>query len=86
MELVNRVKKLRKRRPKQPEKQHQEPARPDTGKYTPLWAPGQPDYDPTLPFGPHIYVARKSAPDSWWVFALEVFVLVTAASLFAYAW
>jgi len=81
--VVERVKKLRKRRPKSDSSKDE---RPDRSKYTPYWAPGQPGYDPALPYGPHVYVARKSAPQSWWVFVLEVMIVISAVSLFTYAW
>lgn len=38
----------------------------------PSWAPGQPDYDPNLPYGPKVYLARRKKPDPWWVTAIEV--------------
>jgi len=81
--VVEKVKRLRKRRPKSDGNSNK---RPDSKKYTPYWAPGQPGYDPSLPYGPNVYVARKSVPDSWWVFALEVTVVLTAVCLFGYAW
>ncbi|KAK3737286.1 hypothetical protein QZH41_000098 [Actinostola sp. cb2023] len=30
---------------------------------TPSWAPGGPDYDPNLPYGPKVYLARRKKPD-----------------------
>lgn len=41
-------------------------------KEIPSWAPGGPDYDPNLPYGPKVYVARRKKPDPWWVTAIEV--------------
>lgn len=41
-------------------------------KETPSWAPGGADYDPNLPYGPKVYVARRKKPDPWWVTAIEV--------------
>lgn len=32
----------------------------------------RPDYDPRLPYGPKVYVARRKKPDPWWVTAIEV--------------
>ena len=40
--------------------------------YKPSWAPGGPDYDPDLPYGPNVYLARKKKPDPWWVKYVEV--------------
>lgn len=41
-------------------------------KEIPSWAPGGPDYDPNLPYGPKVYVARRKKPDPWWVTVIEV--------------
>ena len=41
-------------------------------KEIPSWAPGGADYDPNLPYGPKVYVARRKKPDPWWVTAIEV--------------
>ena len=30
------------------------------------------DWDPNLPYGGKVYLARKKKPDPWWVTALEV--------------
>lgn len=38
----------------------------------PSWAPGQPDYDPRLPYGPKVYLARRKKADPWWVTSIEV--------------
>ena len=38
----------------------------------PSWAPGGKDYDPDLPYGPKVYLARKKKPDPWWVTCIEV--------------
>ena len=43
-------------------------------KEIPSWAPGGQDYDPNLPYGPKVYVARRKKPDPWWVTAIEVHV------------
>lgn len=41
-------------------------------KETPSWAPGGSDYDPNLPYGPKVYLARRKKPDPWWVTTIEV--------------
>lgn len=41
-------------------------------RYKAPWAPGEPEYDPLLPYGPKVYLARKKKPDSWWVTGTEV--------------
>ncbi len=41
-------------------------------RFKPSWAKGEPDYDPDLPYGPNVYLARKKKPDSWWVKYVEV--------------
>ena len=41
-------------------------------KEIPSWAPGGTDYDPNLPYGPKVYVARRKKPDPWWVTVIEV--------------
>ncbi len=41
-------------------------------RYKPSWAKGEADYDPNLPYGPNVYLARKKKPDGWWVKYLEV--------------
>ena len=41
-------------------------------KEIPSWAPGGADYDPNLPYGPKVYVARRKKPDPWWVTTIEV--------------
>ena len=41
-------------------------------KYTAPWAKGGPEYDPDLPYGPKVFLARKKKPDAWWVKYLEV--------------
>ena len=41
-------------------------------KEIPSWAPGGADYDPNLPYGPKVYVARRKKPDPGWVTAIEV--------------
>ena len=41
-------------------------------KYKPSWAKGEADYDPDLPYGPDVYLARKKKPDAWWVKYIEV--------------
>ncbi|XP_001627003.2 uncharacterized protein LOC5506291 [Nematostella vectensis] len=51
---------------------------------TPSWAPGQPDYDPNLPYGPKVYLARKKKPDPWWVTCIEVAVVVGVLLFFVY--
>lgn len=45
-------------------------------KEIPSWAPGGADYDPNLPYGPKVYVARKKKPDPWWVTAIEVLKII----------
>ncbi|XP_065656307.1 sel1-repeat-containing protein YbeT [Hydra vulgaris] len=55
-----------------------------TKRYKPSWAPGEPGYNPLLPYGPKVYLARKKKPDPWWVFALEVFVVVGVLCMFVY--
>ena len=34
--------------------------------------PANEDWDPTLPYGGKVYLARRKKPDPWWVIALEV--------------
>ena len=41
-------------------------------RYKAPWSPDGPDYDPLLPYGPKVYLARKKKADPWWVVALEV--------------
>merc|ERR1712034_269000 len=53
-------------------------------RYVPPWAPGQPEYDPLLPYGPKVYLARKKKPESWFVFAIEVTVVVSVLCFFVY--
>ena len=53
-------------------------------RYKPPWAPGGPDYDPLLPYGPDVYLARKKKPESRWVLALEVCVVVLVICSFVY--
>ena len=54
------------------------------GRFRPSWAPGEPDYDPLLPYGPKVYLARKKKPDPWWVFAIEVAVVIFVICMFIY--
>ncbi|KAL9976417.1 hypothetical protein ACROYT_G013716 [Oculina patagonica] len=42
------------------------------------------DYDPNLPYGPKVYVARRKKPDPWWVTAIEVSVVVGVLLFFVY--
>jgi hypothetical protein len=41
-------------------------------RYKAPWSPDGPEYDPLLPYGPKVYLARKKKPDPWWIVALEV--------------
>ena len=41
----------------------------------PLWSKGGPDYDPDLPYGPKVNLARRPKPDPWWVRCLEVCIV-----------
>ena len=41
-------------------------------RYKAPWAPGGPEYDPLLPYGPKVYLARRKKPDSWWLTTAEV--------------
>ena len=41
-------------------------------RYKAPWAQGGPEYDPLLPYGPKVYLARKKKSDPWWFIALEV--------------
>lgn len=41
-------------------------------RYKAPWSKGGHEHDPTLPYGPKVYLARKKKPDPWWVIAIEV--------------
>lgn len=41
-------------------------------RYKAPWAPDGPEYDPALPYGPKVYLARKKKEDPRWVVAIEV--------------
>jgi hypothetical protein len=41
-------------------------------RYKAPWSPDGPEYDPLLPYGPKVYLARKKKADPWWITALEV--------------
>ena len=34
----------------------------------------RPSWDPNLPYGGKVYLARRKKPDPWWITALEVSV------------
>lgn len=53
----------------------------DTPRYQPL--PGD-DWDPDLPFGGKVYLARKKKPDPTWVKVVEACVLLFAVWLAYY--
>eukprot|EP00794_Sanderia_malayensis_P018696 gene18696-20584_t len=53
-------------------------------KYKPSWAKGEPDYDPDLPYGPDVFLARKKKPDSWWVKYVEAIVIIGVLLFFVY--
>lgn len=50
----------------------------------PSWAKGQKDYDPDLPYGPKVNLARKKKDDPWWVTTIEVTVVVGVLCFFVY--
>ncbi|XP_020906461.1 uncharacterized protein LOC110244596 isoform X2 [Exaiptasia diaphana] len=51
---------------------------------TPSWAPGGADYDPSLPYGPKVYLARRKKPDPWWVTSIEIAVVIGVLLFFVY--
>jgi len=53
-------------------------------RFKPSWAPGEPDYDPLLPYGPKVYLARKKKADPWWILALEIAVVILVICFFIY--
>ncbi|CAB4027590.1 ERAD-associated E3 ubiquitin- ligase component HRD3A-like [Paramuricea clavata] len=53
-------------------------------RYKAPWSPDGPEYDPLLPYGPKVYLARKKKPDPWWIVALEVLVVVSVILFFIY--
>ena len=53
-------------------------------RYKPSWAKGGPDYDPLLPYGPKVYLARKKKPEPWWVLAIEITIVVSVLCFFVY--
>lgn len=64
-------KKIRKRKTKQE-------------RYVPPWAPGGTEYDPLLPYGPKVYLARKKKPEPWWVLVVEIILVVSVLCFFVY--
>ena len=53
-------------------------------KYVAPWSEEGPEYDPLLPYGPKVYLARKPKPDPWWVTVLEVVAVVGVLCFFVY--
>ncbi|XP_046843222.1 secretory immunoglobulin A-binding protein EsiB-like [Xenia sp. Carnegie-2017] len=53
-------------------------------RYKAPWSKGGHEYDPTLPYGPKVYLARKKKPDPWWVIAIEVTVVLSVILFFVY--
>lgn len=53
-------------------------------RYKAPWAPGGPEYDPLLPYGPKVYLARRKKPDSWWLTTAEILIVVSVLLFFVY--
>ena len=49
--------------------------------FKPLWSKDGPDYDPELPYGSKVNLARRKKPDAWWVKYVEVRIFLVFASL-----
>lgn len=50
------------------------------------WQPQDGDWNPDLPYGGKVYLARKKKPDPWWVLALEVIAISGAVGLAYYSY
>ncbi|PAA67981.1 hypothetical protein BOX15_Mlig026715g2 [Macrostomum lignano] len=44
------------------------------------------DWDPSMPYGGKVFLARRKKPDPWWVTAIEITVLVGTACFAYYAY